>query len=68
MTWGLWLYFPSEGICAADLTWTDPGANLGLRCDRPVTNSLSHSTVSGEGESSMMTQSPNQTPGPHGGH
>jgi hypothetical protein len=29
----------------ANLTWTDPGSNLGLRGERPATNRLSHGTA-----------------------
>jgi hypothetical protein len=32
-------------LSTTNLTWTDPGMNLGLRVERLVTNHLSHQTL-----------------------
>jgi hypothetical protein len=36
---------PSATLSATNPTWIDPGANPGLRGERPATNDLSHGTV-----------------------
>ena len=33
---------PTVTLSNTNLTWTDVGSNLGLRCDRPVIDRLSH--------------------------
>jgi hypothetical protein len=33
---------PSATLSTTNSTWIDPGANLGLRGERPATNRLSH--------------------------
>jgi hypothetical protein len=33
---------PSATLSTTNPTWIDPGANLGLRGERPATNRLSH--------------------------
>jgi hypothetical protein len=35
----------STTLSTTNPTWTDPGSNPGLRCERPATNRLSHGTV-----------------------
>ena len=35
----------SATLSTTNPTWADPGSNLGLRCDRLATNSLSHGTA-----------------------
>jgi hypothetical protein len=32
----------SATVSTTNPTWTDPGMNVGLHCDKPVTNHLSH--------------------------
>jgi hypothetical protein len=36
---------PSATLSTTNTTWIDPGANLGLRGERPATNGLSHGTA-----------------------
>jgi hypothetical protein len=36
---------PSATLSIADPTWIDPGANPGLRGERPAANDLSHGTA-----------------------
>jgi hypothetical protein len=36
---------PSATLSTTNLTWIDPGANPGLRGERPATNRLSHGTA-----------------------
>jgi hypothetical protein len=36
---------PSATLSTTNPTWIDPGANPGLRGERPATNHLSHSTA-----------------------
>jgi hypothetical protein len=36
---------PSATLSTTNPTWIDPGANHGLRCERPATNHLSRSTA-----------------------
>jgi hypothetical protein len=36
---------PIATMFTANPTWTDPGSNPGLRCQRPSTNRLSHGTA-----------------------
>jgi hypothetical protein len=36
---------PSATLYTTNPTWIDPGANPGLRGERPATNDLSHGTV-----------------------
>jgi hypothetical protein len=36
---------PSATLSTTNLIWIDPGANLGLRGERPATNRLSHGTA-----------------------
>jgi hypothetical protein len=36
---------PSATLSTTNPTWIDPGANPGLRGERPTTNHLSHGTV-----------------------
>jgi hypothetical protein len=36
---------PSATLSSTNSTWTDPGSNLGLCCERPATNRLSHGTA-----------------------
>jgi hypothetical protein len=38
---------PSATLTSANPTWTDSGMNMGLCCERPVTNCLSHSIAKG---------------------
>lgn len=38
-------FCPSATLCITNLIWTKLGANLVLRGERSVTNSLSHSTA-----------------------
>jgi hypothetical protein len=37
---------PSATLSTTNPTWIDPGANPGLRRERPATNRLSHGTAS----------------------
>jgi hypothetical protein len=37
---------PSATLSSTNPTWIDPGANPGLRGERPATNRLSHGTAS----------------------
>jgi hypothetical protein len=37
--------FPDATLSTANPTWNDPGANTGLRDERPVTNRLSRGTA-----------------------
>jgi hypothetical protein len=37
--------YSSATVSSTDATWTDPGANTGLRGKRPATISLSHGTA-----------------------
>jgi hypothetical protein len=37
---------PSATLSTTNSTWTDPGMNLGLCGERPVTKHLSHGTAS----------------------
>jgi hypothetical protein len=37
---------PCATLSTTKPTWTDPGSNPGLRCERSGTNRLSHGTVS----------------------
>jgi hypothetical protein len=39
---------PSATLSATNPTWIDPGANPGLRGERPATNDLSHGTARAE--------------------
>jgi hypothetical protein len=44
--WRTWRKtYPSATLSTTNLTWTEPGANPGLRCERPATNSQSHDTA-----------------------
>jgi hypothetical protein len=36
---------PSATLSTTNLTWIDPGANPGLRGERPATNCLRHGTA-----------------------
>jgi hypothetical protein len=36
---------PSSTLCTKNPTWTEPGANPGLRSERPVTKCLRHATA-----------------------
>jgi hypothetical protein len=36
---------PSSTLSTTNPTWIDTGANLGLRCERPAINGLSHGTA-----------------------
>jgi hypothetical protein len=36
---------PSATLSTTNPTWIDPGANPGLRSERPATNRLSHGTA-----------------------
>jgi hypothetical protein len=36
---------PSDTLSTTNPTWIDPGANPGLRGERPATNRLSHGTA-----------------------
>jgi hypothetical protein len=36
---------PSATLSTTNPTWTNPGSNPGLRCERPATDRLSHGTV-----------------------
>jgi hypothetical protein len=36
---------PSATLSTTNLSWIDPGANPGLRGERPATNRLSHGTA-----------------------
>jgi hypothetical protein len=40
--------YPSATLSTTNPTWTDPGANQGLRGEKPSTNHLSHGTASND--------------------
>jgi hypothetical protein len=40
--------YPIGNLSTTNTTYTDPGANPGLRCGRPVTNRLSHGTANSQ--------------------
>ena len=39
---------PSTTLSTTKFTWTDPGSNPGLRCEKPATNRLGHGTANAE--------------------
>jgi hypothetical protein len=41
----LWENLPSATLSTTNPAWIDPGANPGLRAERPATNRLSHGTA-----------------------
>jgi hypothetical protein len=46
----------SATLSTTNLTYTDPGANPGLRGDRPATNSLTHGTALSDHWSYIMLE------------